>query len=157
MNKHAKFQPYKPRPVGSTKAVITELVSQSGGREEAADILERSVTQVASYTDPETKDQISYDQVRRLIRATKSTIPAEDLALLAGGIFLPMGSSDDCFHTLTAQSALDYGRLTSAILEASADGKITHPEMRTILPKLDDLIRCLVHARAKLVHDGVTE
>src|SRR5690606_24746917 len=137
MNKHTPaFKPYKTRPYNSSKAVVTELISQSGGREEAAEILERSVTQVASYTDPETKDQISYDQVRRLIRSTKSTIPAEDLALLAGGIFVPMGAGTECFHALTARSAQEYGEFVSLVMQAISDGKLCKLDKQKIMREL---------------------
>lgn len=153
MNKVARFQPYKARPYSSTKDVVTRLIDEAGGAKMAAHLLGCSPTQTVAYSDPATPEEMKLDQVRRLVSASGATAPAEDLAFLAGGIFLPMGSSEDCFASLAAHSASEYGEFATLVMQAMADGKIGKLEKQDVLRELDDLIRCLVHARAKLVSE----
>lgn len=155
MNKHVGFRPYKPRTPGSTKAVVKELINQSGGIDAAALILDRSTTSVQAYSDHNAEQGISFDQVRRLtLSKNRPTAAAEDLALLAGGVFVPLGDPKECFHSLAAHSAREYGEFASVMLDALRDGKLCRLDRLKILPELDDLIRCLVHARAHLVNDS---
>lgn len=69
------FRPYKPRDYASTKEVVTRTLDQAGGIKKAAHLLGRSPTQTTAYSDPAAPDEISFDQVRRLVIATGAPTP----------------------------------------------------------------------------------
>ncbi len=144
------FKPYKHRDYASTKDVVTRLIDQAGGVKRAAHILDRSSTQTTAYSDPDNDDQITLDMVRRLVETSGATAPAEDLAALAGGIFMSVHpEAGDC-DTLLARSSKEWGDLCSLVLEAHAKGKTAKLERPDILKELDSLIRTLVSARTQI-------
>jgi len=147
------FRPVKPRAHGSTKATVAALYAQAGGAKRIADLIGRSATVTYSYTDPDEPAQIAFDLVRKIVQFTGATAPAEDLAALAGGVFLPCSDADgQTFDALAAESARgDWGELTAALLQAHADGKLDKIEERDILRRLDKLIHALACARAQLI------
>ena len=148
------FKPYKPRDYATTKEVVTRMLDQAGGVKKAAHLLDRSSTQTVSYSDPATSDEISFDQVRRLIEATGATAPAEDLASLSGGVFLPCDAPKEAFDHLVARSAQEWGEFIACVVKAHADKKIDQIERRDMQRDLDDLIRTLVAARCRVNNKG---
>ncbi len=150
------FKPYKPREYASTKDVVTRLIDQAGGIKRAAFVLERSPTQTLAYSDPATADQISFDQVRHLVAATDAIAAAEDLAALAGGVFLPAPAPNESFDMLAAEGARDWGEFTAALLRARAEKRLhkasDDPVLKggDLLRRLDKLINALATARASL-------
>jgi hypothetical protein len=144
------FRPYKPREPGTTKQVVSALIDAAGGVKRASVQLHRSATQTLAYTDPATPDEISFDMVRRLVMASGAIAPAEDLAALAGGAFLPCPQPDESFEALAAHSAEDWGGFTATLLRACADGTLDQLDRRNLRERLDHLIRTLACARAQL-------
>lgn len=145
------FRPYKPRDYASTKEVITRALDQAGGIKRAAHLLGRSPTQTTAYSDPATPDEISFDQVRRLVSATGAPGPAEDLAALAGGVFVPIAACTESFEDLVARSSTEWGKFISLLMRARTDD---HFARRDILKELDGLIRSLVAARSQIITDS---
>lgn len=149
------FRPYKPRDYASTKEVVTRLLDQAGGIKKAAHLLGRSPTQTVAYSDPATPDEISFDQVRRLVSATGASAPAEDMAALALGVFVPVAAGvRSTFEDLVARSSTEWGEFISLLMRARADGKLDHLARRDILKELDGLIRSLVAARSQILTDS---
>ncbi len=148
------FKPYKPRDYSTTKEVVTRLLDQAGGVKKAAHLLDRSTTQTMAYSDPATSDEISFDQVRRLIEATGAAAPAEDLASLTGGVFLPCDAPKEAFDHLVAKSAKEWGEFIACVVKAHADGGLDQIERRDMLRDLDNLIRTLVAARCRVNSKG---
>ena len=148
------FRPYKPREYASTKEVITRALDQAGGIKRAAHLLGRSPTQTTAYSDPATPDEISFDQVRRLVSATGAPGPAEDLAALAGGVFVPIAACTEFFEDLVARSSTEWGEFVSLLMKAHSTGKLDPLARRDILKELDGLIRSLVAARSQIITDS---
>lgn len=148
------FRPYKPRDYASTKEVVTRALDQAGGIKKAAHLLGRSPTQTTAYSDPAAPDEISFDQMRRLVTATGAPAPAEDLAALAGGVFVPIAAGSESFEDLVARSSTEWGEFISLLMRARADDKLDHLGRRGILKELDSLIRSLVAARSQIITDS---
>ncbi len=144
------FRPNKRREPGTTKAVVSTLIDEAGGVKRAAVQIGVSTTQLYAYAEPGEADEIKFDQVRRLVLASGATAPAEDLAALAGGTFLPIDSSCESIAELSADSVKDHAELTSAILLALADGKVDQNEARTLLPRVQELVRVIVCAQQRI-------
>jgi hypothetical protein len=139
----------KVREPGSTKDVVTRTVEQAGAKR-AAFLLDRSKTTVYAYGDPDEPDQISFDQMRRLVAGSRATAPAEDLASLAGGFFVPGEIEEDCLHKLAARSVKEWGEAIAAIFAACQD-----PARRSdALRELDEAMRAVVCVRVHLADGG---
>lgn len=147
------FRPTKPRPYATTKDVIARLVGESGGVKRVSFTLDRSETQVYAYTDPQEQHQANYDQVRRLT-SPDATAAAEDLAALAGGIFVPGGAaSRQSLHDLGAAASEEFGKAAAALFRALSDNRITHDERPSVRKGLDDVLVVLVATRNRLMAD----
>lgn len=146
------FRPTKPRPYATTKDVIARLVGEAGGVKRVAFTLDRSETQVYAYTDPQEQHQANYDQVRRLT-SPDATAAAEDLAALAGGIFVPGAASTQSLNDLGATASEEFGKAAAALFRALSDNKITHDERPSVRKGLDDVLVVLVATRNRLMAD----
>jgi hypothetical protein len=144
------FAPTKPRDPGTTKAVVSTLVGEAGGMKRVAFLLGRHERTVHAYSDPDQDKAISFDCVRRLTLSTGACAAAEDLAALAGGVFVPCAKGRETFDALTARSARDWGQYIALVLSAHAKGTLAELEPQ-IRKELDDVIRALACARAKLI------
>lgn len=131
----------KRREPGTTKEVVFILIEQTGGLKCAAFVLDMGHSRVAEFGDPQADAQISYDRVRRLTRAG-ATAAAEDLAALAGGVFLPMAPLPRCPRAAMARSATEYAELVGAVMTGAA----TADQVK----ELDDVIRALAEMRVAL-------
>ena len=150
---HMAFRPYKQREYGSTCDVVSRLLDQSGGAKHAAFLLDRSTTQAQSYSDPQTPDQISFDQVRRLTDATGAVAAAEDLAALADGVFTPLGPSEELLAVLLAKGETEHGKFLPRLVQqlgAHGAGQLGDVSRVALLKDLDAMIRAFVAARSKL-------
>lgn len=147
----AAFRPYKARPYFSTKDVVTRLLDEAGGIKRAAHILDRSPTQTTAYSDPGTADEITYDMVRRLVDSTGATAAAEDLAALAGGIFVPISHESGALEDLVAHSSREWGEFVALIISAHCAGKLSKLKRAEVLRELDSLIRTLVSVRGRII------
>ena len=141
----------KPREYGSTKELVARLIDECGGVKRAAFLGGRAASQVYAYADPAVDAQMSLDMARRLSVACGSSLLAEDLATIAGGVFMPIKPSSDPLHELSAKNAEEHGELTAALMRALSDGVVTPNEARELLAELDQNLRALISIRATLV------
>jgi len=147
------FRPYKLREYATTKDVVTRLLDQAGGIKRSSHVLGRSPTQTTAYSDPATADEITYDMIRRLVDATGATAPAEDLAALARGIFVPVAPAPGNLEELVAHSSREWGEFVALIISATSAGKLQRLRRTEVLKELDSLIRTLVSVRTRIVND----
>jgi hypothetical protein len=150
----------KVRPFGSTADVVERTYNEMGGIKKVQHILkdsigvEKSQTQLYAYRDPDEHDQISYDLVRKLVRETGCLAPAEDMASLAGGFFVPSEVEESCIHTLTAKSAKEWGEAFASTVEAMHDPakrSSARKEIRDLMHILACMDRLLDTAPAAVV------
>ncbi len=82
---------YKPRPAGTLKAAMAELVEACGGTLRAADLLGVSQSQIQRCTDAvEAKAELKLSWVRALERDCRRPIVTSFLALEAGHAIIPI-------------------------------------------------------------------
>jgi hypothetical protein len=141
----------KQRDYGTTKDIVTRLVDEAGGVKRAAFLLGRAVSRVYELCDPAREDQMSFEAVRKLTEFTGATAAAEDLAALAGGVFMPIEIDDGDLSRLAADKAHEHGRVTTQLFVALGDGNISPDEARDLLKQVDVELRALMAMRAKLV------
>lgn len=154
------FRPYKPREYRSSKDVVTRLFDAvPGGLKRIALQLRRSPSQTQAYSDPACPDELTLDQARRLadVAPGAAAVLADDLAGLAGGVFLPSVSPNGHFERLVARGAKEWGEFVSAVVEALADGRLTPAERGAVIRELDEVLQALAAARAELLHGAAAE
>lgn len=140
--KTSAYRPVIPREVGSTKEVVERLYREASGTKQVSFKLGIGLSTAATYSDPGARQQISFDQVRRLT-GPGVTAAAEDLAAIAGGHFVPGGDpSEDGMHVLAGRCHREFSEWMAALLE----GRST-PEQRR---ELDEAIQALVAVRVKM-------
>jgi len=145
------FQPVKPCDPELPKAAVRRLVDQNGGIKRVAVKLGLGPTQTYAVTDPTAPDELSFARVAALT-SNEAPAAAEYLALLAGGVFLPVGcvAAADV-RGLTAESAREHGEAIGALIAVLADGLISPSEARRALVEVDDSLRTLCGLRALLL------
>ena len=147
---NVRFQ--KPRQPGTTKEVVSQLIEQAGGPKRAAVSIGVEIAQAYAFTDPAQNKEIKYDQVRRLVLATGATAAAEDLAALAGGVFIPLRSDSDAPEVAICRTPREYAQLMELALTAMRDGRVDHLEASGLIKAARDLHHvtgCLVAALLK--------
>lgn len=145
------FDPVKPCDPELPKAAVRRLIDQNGGIKRSAVKLGLSVTQTYAVTDPGTPEELSFARVGALT-SHEAPAAAEYLALLAGGVFLPIEcAADSDVRSLTADVAREHGEAISALISAIADNRITPAEARSALVEVDDCLRTLCGLRALLL------
>ncbi|WP_159728338.1 phage regulatory CII family protein [Methylosinus sp. Ce-a6] len=140
----------KQRDYGTTKDIVTRLVDEAGGVKRSAFLLERAVSRLYELCDPASPDHMSYDFVRKLTEFCGATAAAEDLAALAGGVFMPIEIGDGDLPHIAADKAHEHGRVTTQLFVAMGDGDVSASEARDLLKQVDDELRALMAMRAKL-------
>ncbi len=152
------FEPIKPRVYGDTKTVVATAVGQGGGAKAVADFLQRSLSVVYGYTDPLVeRSDLSLDQARRMTQYQRVTAFAEDLAVLAGGTFVPgEGTADKTISEYTVIANRDVTHLVELLMAALEDGRIDEAEQAALLPVVDDLHRDVTALRNRLRAQGGT-
>ncbi len=146
---------YRPRPAGSLKASVAELVDHVGGLKRAADLTDRSVAQMARYTDDHHPDQMTVNQVRLLEREAGQPIVTRFLAAEADHVLLhvvPLGS--DAIDLDFARIGAGVGHLFEGYAEALSDrhspGKVDGREAGRLIELTDHLMSVMAAAREKL-------
>lgn len=139
---------YKRRKPGSLAEVLSRAFSQAGGVAMAADVLPgRTVPRLYEAAgpdaDPAHVTRLYYDEARLLTRAFPGqvTAMAEDLALLAGGVFLPPLS--DAGGSVGAQAGRlgrEVGEAMTSVFDALEDGTITPDEAEVALVQIREVM-----------------
>ena len=128
----------------ATSGVIERLVRDAGGAKRAAFLLGlKNEFSIYPMINPDKPDQMSFDRVRRLTEVTGSPEAAQDLARLAGGVFLPT-SSDASMRQLATLTAQEFGKYSALLIDAFADGVVDASESASLLPEIDRLITVLL-------------
>jgi hypothetical protein len=145
------FQPVKPCDPELPKAAVRRLVNQNGGVKRTAVKLGLSTTQTYAVTDPGAPDELSFARAAALT-SHETPAAAEYLALLAGGVFLPIECASGVdVRGLTANVAREHGDAIGALIAAMADNRITPAEARSALVEVDDCLRTLCGLRSLLL------
>lgn len=154
------FKPMKPRTPGSLHHALTRAINEVGGLSAAADLIQRQDNWLYKAADPDVDERrkatLSYEEARTMSRAGASAL-AEDLALLAGGFFLPP-IPDTAPHALqmaVASYVAESGEALSEILKRAADGDFSRSDATASLKEIDDALRTLMSVRAIAV--GIAE
>lgn len=151
------FKPVKPRPYGTAEEVVSRLLAEAGGVKQAAHLIKLKPSQVYAYSDPQADDQIAYDDVRRLVEASGSLAPAEDLAALAGGFVTSVEASEVSLAALVARGEREHGKAMALIVERlgrHTAGDLPAAERGELAQAIDGLVRAFVAARRKLEGGG---
>lgn len=143
------FKPVKPRPLGTPKAAVSELIAQAGGIEHAMVKLGISKTEAYAFTDPQSDREISFARVAALT-APRCTASVEYLAALAHGVFLPLPGDTSHIASLTADALRKHGVAAADLVEALGDGRVTADEAREALPKVEAAARAMAMLLATL-------
>gem|GEM_PF-561550 len=149
----APFKPMKPRTPGSLHHALTRAINEVGGLSAAADLIQRQDNWLYKAADPDVDERrkatLSYEEARAMCRAGATAL-AEDLALLAGGFFLPP-VPDTAPHALqmaVATYAAESGEALSEILKRAADGDFSPRDATASLKEIDDALRALMAIRS---------
>lgn len=147
------MNPTKPRPAGTTPAVLIRAINQVGGLPAAADLIQRNESWLYAAADPDVdrrrEAKLSYEEARTLSRAGASAF-AEDLALLAGGLFLPPvpDTAPQALQVAVAAYATESGEALGEIIRRAADGDFSPRDATAALKEIDDALRALMSVRA---------
>lgn len=147
------FRPVKPRAPGSLHSALTRAINEVGGLAPAADLIQRSESWLYTAADPDVERRreakLSYEEARTLSRAGAVSL-AEDLALLAGGVFLPP-PPDTALHALQlalSAYAAESGEALGEIIKRAADGDFSKADAKATLKEIDDALRALMTVRS---------
>lgn len=143
----AAFAPVKPCAVELPKFAVRRLFDQLGGIKRAAIRLGLKKSQTYDLADPDRPDEITWAQVAALTGADSAAAAAEYLALLAGGVFLPIAVSAEALGELTADSIREHGEACAELVRALTDHSIDATERARTLGELDQALRVLVQLR----------
>ncbi|WP_406853516.1 hypothetical protein ABEG18_13170 [Alsobacter sp. KACC 23698] len=152
MNAHAAFNPVKPRAYFTTKHVISRMFAEIGGPKRVAERIRKKLKQTYNYSDPQHPAEISFAAVCDLVVAG-ARAPIEHLCTLAGGAFLPSHTTNEGVTVLAGRACVEQAEFVAKLLDATGDGKITAAEALPLLKDLDDAIRTLTCARARVLAD----
>lgn len=139
---------YKRRTPGSLQDVLSRAFAQAGGANAAADVLpgreaKRLYEAAGPDPDPKRATRLFYDEARLLTRAYPGQLTAfaEDLAILAGGVFLPpMQAGVGAIGAQAGRAGRESGEAMSAIYEALTDGVFTTEEAKAALPQIREVL-----------------
>ena len=147
------FNPTKARNYGTTKELVARIIDECGGVKSAAFLGGRAASQVYAYADPAVDAQMPLDIAMRLSVAAKSTTLAHHVSAISGGVFMPVHPHTDPLAELSAKSAKEHGALMGSLIVALQDGEICSREKADLLERIDQTVRTLISARAKLAGD----
>lgn len=153
MSEFKPFNPTKPRRPFTTPHVLTRGVNEVGGLAVAADLIQRNERWLYTAADPDVERRreakLSYEDARTLSRAGASAF-AEDLSLLAGGVFLPPlpETAPHALQMAVASYASESGEALAEIIRRAADGEFSQIDAQASLKEIDDAMRALMGVRA---------
>ncbi len=145
------FNPRSPAEYGTDKAVLAAMYEDIGGPKRAAVVLGYGATKTYDLANPDHPEEtVQYRHMRQLTVAG-GTAAAEDLAHLAGGVFLPLPKAGEgVLAGLTAEMLRQSGMTAAELMQAMLDGKVTRDEALAGLQSLDELQVLLSTMRAHL-------
>lgn len=146
----------KPRPAGSSFAVIGEALDAIGPRKVVADFLDVGTSKAAAWSDPDDachRAPMTYAQARVVARGfpgTAGVVFARDLAGLAGGVFVPgvPDGADPAISGCLTGLLREHAEAVGALVEGLADGALSDRERDLVGRELDDLMTAAARLRA---------
>lgn len=146
------FAPYKPRVRGTPKTAVADLYDQVGGVPAVMVRLGIGNSQAYAFTDPEAREEISFARVAALT-APDATAAAEFLAMLAGGLFVPLptGGAHTDLGLHTAKGAEDFGKVMGELVRDLAEGAIGTDRARHSIKLVDHVLRDFGRVRRDLL------
>jgi hypothetical protein len=133
--------PNKPRTPASAHDILLRLIDACGGPKIVAAFLGVRLGTAYSWTDPDTSPgSAPFAQVCLLTEHFGITAAAEHLALLAGGVFVPLpsddGELDEHAATLTLETAEIVGEIIRCTRSNSEGGTKLTPAERARLKRM---------------------
>jgi hypothetical protein len=150
------FNPTKPRKHGTLHAALSRAIDQLGGLDDAAEMIGRGRDWLYTAADPDREKskqaKLSLEEARVMSRAGATAL-AEDLALLAGGLFLPPvpDTAPAAIHAALARYASESGEAMSVIISRAADGVFDVADARAALKEIDEALRAMMTLRSLAV------
>lgn len=151
----------KPRPAGTLKAAVSELIDAVGQHDRAGEICEVSKGQVQRWTDPDGEAADRYpgvQKIRALEAAAGEPIVTRFLAAEAGYVLVkPEGVSTQSLPLLTSLLAGEIGDVLRAIADGTADdGKLDAREAGRLADEILQAMGVLAsaYAVASSLRDG---
>lgn len=151
------FKPIKPRAYGSTKELVGRALDQAGGIDEACVILDRGKSTVYGFTDDgEPHSNLTFDGARRLTKLGNVTALAEDLAQLAGGVFVPLSAPEGLmtWPDVGAVTSSEFSQFAQVLFRALRDHQIDPVERARLKRETHDVLRVFAGALAKLEEES---
>ena len=146
------FKPMKPRTPGSLHHALTRAINEVGGLSSAADLIQRQDNWLYKAADPDVDERrkatLSYEEARTLSRSGAVAL-AEDLALLAGGVFLPpiADAAPKALQMALSVYATESGEALAEIIRRAADGDFSGRDAEASLKEIDEALRALMAVR----------
>lgn len=147
------FLAVKPREIGTPKRAMADLFDQLGGIKRVMVKLQLGHSQTYAFTDPRSPEEISFAKVAA-ITEPGATAAAEYLALLAGGVFLPIAPEEADINALCADDVKAHGKAIASVVTAMADGQLTRPERLRAREKVLVALRALTGLYAALADES---
>jgi len=144
-HRRAAFAPQKPCEPDDPKLAVRRLYEQLGGVKRAAIRLGLKKSRTYDLADVDDDAAATWAQICALT-GPEATAAAEYLALLAGGVFLPVPPPGSAIAELTAETLREYGEASADLVEKLAGG-LTADEAAAALAPLDGALRAVVRLR----------
>ncbi len=146
-NTHSR-NAYKPRPAGSLKQAVTELIQAVGGLERAATLSRVSTTSLQKYADPDSERQMPVDVVGALEAAAGQPIVTTFLAAELGCAVESVGAGDAIDLGADMATAMrEAADVMQAGADALADGVIEPHEAGRIVRETDQALQAMQKVR----------
>ena len=146
----------KPRRPGTEAAAVTAAIEELGGRDRAADVVGKSASFLAKASDPDLCEgdrpvHLTYRDARALSRAGALAL-AHDLALEAGGLFMPgVRAPRDRVSRMTGTLLRQVAEAAEAALDAADDGDVDPREAERVLTEIREAMSALADMQAYFV------
>lgn len=136
---------------GTDKEVVQRMIDQLGGAKRVLPVLTeiKSLPRLYALTDATQEAALTYAQARALARAGATAGP-EDLAQLAGGVFLPIPRGTAGVPIASAAAAREFGEAMALLFAALEDGQLSRAEARAALPEIHDALRAIAELEARV-------
>lgn len=141
----AAFSPQKPCEPDDPKHAVRRLYEQLGGVKRAAIRLGLKKSQTYDLADVDRAADATWAQICALT-GPDAPAAAEYLALLAGGVFLPVPRPDSEVAELTAETMREYGEASADLVRKLAGG-LSADEAASALAPIDEALRAIVRLR----------
>ncbi|MGQ4273430.1 hypothetical protein [Terrihabitans sp. B22-R8] len=153
------MNPYKPRPLASAHDAMDRLIDQCGGPKEVAAFLSVRLGTVYGYTDPDVSRGAPFAHVCHLTEHHKAAAAVEHLAILAGGVFVPVPADDGTLPELGADLTMETAEMVGELIRcmsAKSDGgaSITEVERARLKSMAHDVMRVVGGILSELGEGG---